>query len=228
MPYNTGMLPIGDDNRTRRRAPLVTVVFIAVNVLIFLGQLSFGDGFTIDWSVVPRRLLNDPLTQWVTIFSAMFMHAGLAHIGGNMLYLWIFGDNVEDRLDHWLFVGFYLFCGVAATAAQVLVDPGSSIPMLGASGAIAGVLGAYLVLFPQQRVLVLFGFRTIPVPAVIVIGLWFVLQLFGGVGQLGAAGGGGVAYMAHLGGFLAGLIGALPFRASRRADPSLYSPYRRW
>ncbi len=222
------LLPIGDDNRGRRGVPLVTYLLIGLNVLVFLGQLSFGDSFTIDWSVVPRRLLDSPLTDWVTIFSAMFMHAGLAHIGGNLLYLWIFGDNVEDRLGTWLFVVFYLACGVIATIAQVVVDPSSTIPNLGASGAIAGVLGAYLILYPQQRVLVLFGYRTIPVPAVIVIGLWFVLQLFGGVGQLSAAGEGGVAYMAHLGGFVAGVVGALPFRATRRADPQRFDPYRRW
>lgn len=221
-------LPIGDDNRDRRRTPLVTYVLIALNVIVFLGQMSLGDSFTVDWSIVPRRLLANPLTEWVTIFSAMFMHAGLAHIGGNMLYLWIFGDNVEDRLGTWLFLGFYLFCGVAATVAQVLVDPTSNIPNLGASGAIAGVLGAYLLLYPQQRVLVLFGYRTIPVPAVIVIGLWFVLQVFGGVGQLSAASEGGVAYMAHVGGFIAGVVGALPFRAMRQSDPELYDPYRRW
>lgn len=220
-------LPIGDDNRERRRTPIVTYILIALNVMVFLGQMSLGDSFTVDWSVVPRKLLASPLTEWVTIFSAMFMHAGLAHIGGNLLYLWIFGDNVEDRLGMWLFAGFYLFCGVAATVAQVLVDPTSNIPNLGASGAIAGVLGAYLLLYPQQRVLVLFGYRTIPIPAVIVIGLWFVLQVFGGFGQISATGEGGVAYMAHVGGFIAGVLAALPFRAGRRADPQLYDPYRR-
>ncbi len=228
VPYNITMfMPIGDDNRNRKRTPIVTYILIALNVVVFLAQMSFGDQFTVDWSVVPSRLLSNPLTDWITIFSAMFMHAGLAHIGGNMLYLWIFGDNVEDRLGPWLFLIFYFFCGVAATIAQVVVDPGSNIPNLGASGAIAGVLGAYLLLYPRQSVLVVFGYRTVPVPALIVIGLWFALQLFGGFGQLAAPGEGGVAYMAHVGGFVAGLLGALPFRAARQANQQLYDPYRR-
>jgi len=146
------------------------------------------------------------------------MHAGWVHIGGNMLYLWIFGDNVEDRFGHLQYLLFYLICGIAATFAQLAFSIGSSIPSLGASGAIAGVLGAYLLLFPQRRVTVLLGYGVTQMPALIVIGLWFVLQLFSGIGSIaGAADTGGVAYMAHVGGFIAGLALAFILRGNRVA-----------
>jgi membrane associated rhomboid family serine protease len=149
----------------------------------------------------------------------MFMHAGWVHLGGNMLYLWIFGDNVEDRFGHIKFTIFYLLCGLAATFAQLAFSLGSNVPNLGASGAIAGVLGAYILLFPQGKVRVLQNQQVIQVPALIVIGIWIVLQFFSGIGSIAnAAQTGGVAYMAHIGGFLAGCVLTLLFRGSRGAQ----------
>jgi membrane associated rhomboid family serine protease len=148
----------------------------------------------------------------------MFMHAGWVHLLGNMLYLWIFGDNVEDRFGHTRFLIFYLLCGIAATFAQMAFSSGSNVPNLGASGAIAGVLGAYILMFPRGKVNVLMGQAVIPMPALVVIGLWFVLQFFSGIGSIATtAETGGVAYMAHIGGFVAGLMLALLFRGSRGA-----------
>jgi rhomboid family protein len=213
------MFPIGDDNSDRRTVPLVTWALIALNTLFFFVEMSGGDAFVMQWAFVPRRFMADPIGDAATLFSSMFMHAGWAHLGGNMLYLWIFGDNVEDRFGHGKFLIFYLVCGLAATAAQLSFNVGSSVPNLGASGAIAGVLGAYILLFPHGRVRVLTYARVAEVPALIVIGLWFALQLFSGVGTLASADrtGGGVAYMAHIGGFVAGLVLSFPFRGSREA-----------
>lgn len=201
------MFPIGDDNSARRTFPVVTYALIALNVLFFFVELSGGDPFIEKWAFVPARFLADPGAGFLTLFTAMFMHAGWVHLGGNMLYLWIFGDNVEDRFGHLKFIIFYLLCGLAATFAQLAFSTGSSVPNLGASGAIAGVLGAYLILFPQGKVKVLTGNRVIPMPALVVIGLWIVLQFFSGIGSISStADTGGVAYMAHIGGFLAGLV----------------------
>jgi len=151
--------------------------------------------------------MANPGADFITVFTSMFMHGGWLHLGGNMLYLWIFGDNVEDRFGHAKFALFYLLCGIAATFAQVLVNSGSNIPNLGASGAIAGVLGAYLILFPKGQVKVLMGRGVVPMPALIVIGLWIVLQFISGIGSITqSAETGGVAYMAHIGGFVAGLV----------------------
>ena len=150
----------------------------------------------------PVASLPIPAGDFLTIFTSMFMHAGWLHLGGNMLYLWIFGDNVEDRFGHLKFMIFYLLCGIAATFAQLAFSTGSNVPNLGASGAIAGVLGAYILMFPQGKVRVLMGRGVIPVPALIVIGLWIVLQFFSGIGSIAnTADTGGVAYMAHIGGF---------------------------
>jgi membrane associated rhomboid family serine protease len=207
------MLPTGDDNSSRRTTPIVTYILIALNVLFFVVELSGGDAFITQWAFVPNRFLANPGADSPTLFTSMFMHAGLLHIGGNMLYLWIFGDNVEDRFGHVKFSIFYLLCGLAATAAQLVFSLDSNIPNLGASGAIAGVLGAYVLLFPKAKVSVLQGQRVVPVPALIVIGLWFVLQLFSGIGSIASTSDtGGVAYMAHIGGFVAGLVLALLFR----------------
>jgi membrane associated rhomboid family serine protease len=148
------------------------------------------------------------------LFTSMFMHAGWLHLAGNMLYLWIFGDNVEDRFGHLKFLIFYLFCGLTATFVQMAVNPSSNVPNLGASGAIAGVLAAYILMFPQGMVRVMQGQRVIQVPALVMIGFWIVLQLLSGFGSLGAADTGGVAYMAHIGGFAAGLVLAFLFRGN--------------
>jgi rhomboid family protein len=211
------MLPIGDDDSTRRIVPLVTYVLIVLNVLFFFVEMSGGEPFIRQWAFVPRRFAANPAGDAPTLFSSMFMHAGWAHLGGNMLYLWIFGDNVEDRFGHLKFLIFYLLCGIAATVAQMAVSLGSTVPNLGASGAIAGVLAAYLVMFPKGSVRVLQGSRVMQVPALIVIGLWFVLQLFSGIGSVANASqaGGGVAYMAHIGGFVAGFLLTFVFRGRR-------------
>jgi membrane associated rhomboid family serine protease len=201
------MMPIGDDNSGRRIVPLVTYALIVLNVLFFLVEMSGGDAFIMKWAFVPSRFLANPLGDFPTLFTSMFMHAGWLHLGGNMLYLWIFGDNVEDRFGHAKFIIFYLLCGLGATFAQLAFSLGSNIPNLGASGAIAGVLGAYILMFPQGSVRVLQGQRVIQVPALIVIGFWIVLQLFSGIGSIAStADTGGVAYMAHIGGFVSGFV----------------------
>ncbi len=216
------MFPIGDDDSSRRTFPLVTYALIALNVLFFFVEQSGGDAFIGKWAFVPSRFVANPLGDGLTILSSMFMHAGWVHLGGNMLYLWIFGDNVEDRFGHIKFTIFYLLCGLAATFAQLAFSLGSNIPNLGASGAIAGVLGAYILLFPQGKVRVLQGTQVIQVSALIVIGLWIVLQLFSGIGSITtAAQMGGVAYMAHVGGFLAGFVLTLLFRGSRGAEATI-------
>jgi membrane associated rhomboid family serine protease len=213
------MFPIGDDDSARRTVPLVTYVLIALNVLFFFAEQSGGDAFVGKWAFVPRRFLANPSGDVPTLFTSMFMHAGWVHLGGNMLYLWIFGDNVEDRFGHIKFVIFYLLCGLAATVAQLAFSVGSNVPNLGASGAIAGVLGAYILLFPQGRVKVLQGQQVIQVPALIVIGIWIVLQFFSGIGSIAnSAQTGGVAYMAHIGGFLAGFVLTFLFRGSGGAQ----------
>jgi membrane associated rhomboid family serine protease len=207
------MFPIGDDNSARRTIPVVTYALIALNVLFFFVELSGGDPFVEKWAFVPSRFLANPGADFLTLFSSMFMHAGWVHLGGNMLYLWIFGDNVEDRFGHIKFTIFYLLCGLAATFAQLAFSMGSNVPNLGASGAIAGVLGAYILMFPQQQVKVLIGRIVTPVSALIVIGGWIVLQFFSGIGSIAdTANTGGVAYMAHIGGFIAGFVLTFLFR----------------
>jgi membrane associated rhomboid family serine protease len=211
--------PIGDDDTARRTFPLVTYALIALNVLFFFVELSGGDAFIRKWAFVPSRFLANPFSDFLTLFTSMFMHAGWLHLGGNMLYLWIFGDNVEDRFGPIKFTIFYLLCGLAATFTQLVFSLGSNVPNLGASGAIAGVLGAYILLFPQGRIRVLQGQRVIQVPALIVIGMWFILQLFSGIGSIAnTAQTGGVAFMAHIGGFLAGFVLTFLFRGSSGAQ----------
>lgn len=222
------MLPIGDDNSARRITPIVTYALIAINVLVFLLELSSGDAFIERWAFVPTRFLADPVGELPTLFTSMFMHAGWLHLLSNMLYLWIFGDNVEDRFGHGLFTVFYILCGLGATFAQLAVSMGSSIPNLGASGAIAGVLGAYIVMFPGSGVNVLLGRVVTRMSALIVIGFWIILQIFSGIGTFTASSQneGGVAYMAHIGGFFAGVILTFLLGGNRRALPASTS-YRR-
>ena len=215
------MLPLGDDDSGRRLTPVVTYVLIALNVLVFFLELNNGDAFIERWAFVPSRFLADPAGDFATLFTSMFMHAGWAHLLGNMLYLWIFGDNVEDRLGHGLFFVFYILCGLAATFAQLAISLGSSVANVGASGAIAGVLGAYLVMFPGRRVSVLMGRAVVPMSALIVIGLWILIQIFSQITvfSAGTQGQGGVAYMAHIGGFVAGVVLAFLLGGARRALP---------
>jgi membrane associated rhomboid family serine protease len=212
------MFPIGDDNTARRSLPVVTYALIAANVVFFLVELNGGQAFIQQWAFIPRRFTQDPYEAAPTIFTAMFMHAGWLHLGGNMLYLWIFGDNIEDRFGSMKFLIFYLVCGIAATLAQYYVSPGSRIPNVGASGAIAGILGSYLLLFPHARVRVLLYNQIVHMPAIFVLGFWIVLQVFAGAGALFATAQsedvGGVAYMAHVGGFVAGFLLTLVLRGS--------------
>ena len=213
------MFPIGDDDSSRRTVPLVTYTLIALNLLFFFVEQSGGDAFIRQWAFVPARFAANPAGDFPTLFTSMFMHAGLLHLGGNMLYLWIFGDNVEDRFGHIQFLIFYLLCGLAATFAQLAFSLGSRVPNLGASGAIAGVLGAYVLLFPQGTVRVLQGRQVIQMPALIVIGIWIVLQFFSGIGSIAnTAETGGVAYMAHIGGFVAGFVLTFLFRGISEAQ----------
>jgi len=209
------MLPIGDDNTSRRTVPLVSYALIVLNVLFFFVEQSGGDAFIMQWAFVPSRFLANPIGDFPTLFTSMFMHAGWLHLGGNMLYLWIFGDNVEDRFGHASFLIFYLLCGLGATFAQLAFSLESNIPNLGASGAIAGVLGSYILLFPQGRIRVLQGQRVILMPALIVIGFWIVLQLFSSIGSIAQTSDtGGVAYMAHIGGFVAGFVLTFLFKGN--------------
>ena len=201
------MMPLGDDNTGRRATPIVTYALIALNVIVFLLEMSGGEAFIQQWSFVPARFLANPAGDFITLFTSMFMHAGTLHLGGNMLYLWIFGDNVEDNFGPAKYLVFYLLSGLGATFLQLFFSMDSTIPNLGASGAIAGVLGAYLIMFPQRRINVMMGRVMTTSSALIVIGFWFVLQLFSGVGSIASASdSGGVAYMAHVGGFIAGLL----------------------
>lgn len=215
------MFPISDDNSARRIFPLVTYILIALNIIFFFIELGGGNALIERWAFIPSRFLANPAADFLTIFTSMFMHAGWVHLGGNMLYLWIFGDNVEDRFGHIKFIIFYLLCGVAATFAQLAFSSTSNIPNLGASGAIAGVLGAYIVLFPKGKVNVLMGRGVIPMPALVVIGFWIVLQFFSGIGSIAnAADTGGVAYMAHIGGFIAGFVFTF-LLGGKRGSPAL-------
>jgi membrane associated rhomboid family serine protease len=210
------MLPLSDHNPVRT-TPVVNYILIAANVLMFFWELSLGSDieqglFLV--SFVPARFWIAPFypVNLIRILISMFLHAGWLHLGGNMLYLWIFGDNIEDRLGHFKYLLFYLLCGGIATLTHAVMNPDSRIPAIGASGAIAGVLGAYILLFPKAQVTTLipiFVFITVrEIPAILVLGLWFVLQLFVGVASIGVAEGnaGGVAVFAHIGGFIAGML----------------------
>lgn len=215
------MFPIGDDNSERRGVPVVTYALIAINLAVFFVELQLGDAFITKWAFIPARFTEDPAGDASTLISAMFMHGGWMHLGGNMLYLWIFGDNVEDRFGPVRFVLFYVLAGLAATFAQYAVNPSSAIPNVGASGAIAGVLGAYLLMFPKARVDVLLGRQVVAMPAFIVLGFWVALQLVSGVGSIADTAQtetGGVAYMAHVGGFIAGLALGVVMGGLRRTD----------
>jgi rhomboid family protein len=221
------MLPLSDHN-PRRTVPFVTILIIIVNVLAFLWELQLGpelQNAMTQVAFIPARLWIPGylFANLETIFISMFLHSGFLHIGGNMLYLWIFGDNIEDRLGHMRYAVFYLLCGFIAAFTHAFANPSSTLPAIGASGAIAGVLGAYLILFPKAKVTTLIPVFILvfirDIPAVIILGLWFVLQLFSGVGSLGirdAANSGGVAYFAHIGGFVAGMILIVVMGGTRR------------
>jgi rhomboid family protein len=213
------MIPLRDIIPSRT-TPIVTVSLIVANVLVFLYELTLGravNDFTLYFGLVPAAF------SWVAVFTSMFLHGGLFHVAGNMLYLWIFGDNVEDRMGHGRFLVFYLLCGTAAALAQTITAPDSVVPMVGASGAIAGVMGAYFVLYPKSRIVTLvplfFFFQIIEVPAIFFLGIWFVMQFLSGIGSIATAtagGRGGIAFWAHVAGFVAGLSGVIVFRRPER------------
>lgn len=216
------MIPIGDVN-PRRHFPLATIAIIALNVAVFLYTLVLPEEARIQFSltagVIPHQVTHSfGLPVVGDLLTSMFLHGGWMHIISNMLYLWIFGDNVEDRLGILTYVVFYVLAGVAGTLAQTVSSPGSTIPIIGASGAIAGVLGAYLVLFPRTRIRTLvFAFRfvrMVELPATVVLGMWFVLQIFSGLASVGGVASGGVAWFAHIGGFVLGLLAGALFRKS--------------
>lgn len=246
------MIPIADLNPTRR-TPYITIVLIVVNVLAFVYELLLNNRqLTLllqQYGVVPLELTCSSLaavgsgsrlclgvgsnvsliSEWRTLLTSMFLHGGWAHLLGNMLYLWVFGDNIEDYLGHVRFIIFYLICGVIAAFAQIIIGPFSGIPVIGASGAIAGVLGGYLLLFPANRVITLiplFFFFRVQLPAILVLGFWFVIQFFNGVMQVGTMQfqDGGVAFFAHIGGFVAGFILIRIFGGGRQ--PYRHVPHR--
>jgi membrane associated rhomboid family serine protease len=237
------LFPIGDDNSDLLRFPYVTYLLIAANIVVYIlfQGAGYNDAFTYAFSVVPREITTGvdlaapliirdsfgnraviplqptPIPVWGTILTSMFMHGGLMHIFGNLLYLWIFGDNLEDRLGHFRFAVFYLVCGTFAALAQVFTDQNSIIPMLGASGAISGVLGGYILLFPRRSVTAIIFFTVIQIPAFIALGIWIGLQLF--QGYFSSAEAGGVAYMAHIGGFVAGFLLIKVFALGTKPTP---------
>ncbi len=236
------MLPISDSDVPGRRFPIANILLIAVNALVFLYQLTLSDAqlnrFIMDWGVLPSAVLNafahpgasNSMHAFLTLITSQFIHGGWAHILGNMLFLYIFGDDIEDVLGSVLYVIFYLVCGIVAGLAQTFVlshVTGSlNVPSIGASGAIAGVLGAYLVLYPSRRITVLGpigGSGT--VPALVMIGLWFVEQLFAGLGSLTPQAASGIGYWAHVGGFIAGIILILPFRGRATRQPTGVQSY---
>jgi len=233
------MLPIGDDNSDRVRTPYVNYVLIAANILVFvfLQQMGQNLDFTYSYSTVPgeiisgkdiitdSRVMVDPISRekfilpglgvtnipvWLTLMTSMFMHGGIAHLGGNMLYLWVFGDNIENRLGHLRYLIFYLLVGIIASLTHVFAEAvlghNMLVPSLGASGAISGILGAYVLLFPHRKIHVFFGIFFLTVPAIIVLGLWILFQVLNGMGTLGGQEAASVAYAAHIGGFIAGLL----------------------
>ncbi|CAN5191863.1 rhomboid family intramembrane serine protease [soil metagenome] len=233
------MLPVGDDDSDIQIFPIINYILIAINILVFIVYQNLGSNleFTYSYAAVPAEIVSghdivtdpvwvdDPITGqqvqipglgrtlipvWLTIITSMFMHGGFGHLGGNMLYLWVFGDNLEDKLGHFRFLLFYLLCGIIATLTHVSSDyifgENHFIPSLGASGAISGVMGGYLFLFPTRRITVFFIFTFLRVPAFIVLGLWILLQIANGSGYLGGSEASGIAYAAHIGGFIAGVL----------------------
>ena len=239
------IFPIGDDNSDRTITPVVNYLFIALNILVFvlLQGLGGNDEFTYAFSTVPAeiatgqdvvtptRTLTDPrygayqltglqttpIPVYLTMLTSMFMHGGIAHLFGNMVFLWVFGDNLENLLGHIRYAAFYLICGILASLAHVFMNTDGAnalVPSLGASGAIAGVLGGYILLFPRRNVRVIAFYSLLTVPAMLAVGIWFVMQVIGGFGTT-REGGGGVAYAAHIGGFIAGLVLIKLFAAGR-------------
>jgi len=226
-----GMIPLGDVSRRPRNIPAITILIIILNVLMFALELQGGDRFVLMYSVIPADIAAG--RSLVTLLTAMFMHAGWMHIVGNMVFLWVFGPQIEAAMGRLRYMAFYLLSGLVAALAQIIAAPSSTVPNLGASGAIAGVMGAFLVTFPADRIrtLVLFGWyaRIALIPASLLIGLWFFVQIFSQVGAVVTAETGGVAYLAHIGGFLFGAVTARPFEKPRRiAAPMSDDDFQGW
>lgn len=243
------MIPIGDYAGERRHFPFVNYTLIVVNILAFIYEVTRPvaelERLLAGWGAVPREIVTGTdlaptigVPVYLTLLTSIFLHGGWLHLGGNMLYLWVFGDNVENALGPVKYLLFYLVCGIGATAAQIAIDPGSTIPTVGASGAIAGVMGAYLIMFPgatvRTIVFIVVFFTIVYLPAILVIGLWFVMQLINGFASLGASaqtGDGGVAFFAHIGGLIVGALLALVLRRRDygRAAPTMIGGYGgRW
>jgi membrane associated rhomboid family serine protease len=219
-----GLIPLSDASRRPVRMPLITVLIVAVNVLVFLLELARGEAFVMAWSVVPAQIVSGH--RWITVLTAMFMHASWSHIIGNMIFLWAFGPEIEDSMGRGRYLIFYLLGGIVAMLAQVAASPHSTVPNLGASGAIAAVMGAFIVTYPRDRIksvlFIFIFFRMTFIPAALLIGFWFLTQLFsaGSVAQVQT---GGVAYLAHVGGFIFGAISARFFENRRQRISSEFS-----
>ena len=213
-----GMIPFGDASRRPRRSPVVTTAIIAVNALVFVLELTGGDAFVQKWSVIPADIVAGQ--HWITILTAMFMHGGWLHILGNMVFLHAFGPEVEDAMGRVSYLAFYVLSGLVASFAQIAAMPHSTVPNLGASGAIAGVMGGFLITYPRDRIKILvffwWFFRVTFIPSAVLIGLWFLIQLFSQVGAVASTQAGGVAYMAHVGGFIFGAATARIFERFQR------------
>ncbi len=219
-----GLIPLGDVSRRPVRIPVVTAFIIVLNLCVFLMELTGGDAFVDRWSAVPVLILSGH--QWITLFTSMFMHGSWMHIIGNMIFLWAFGPQIEDAMGRARYLFFYLAGGLVAMLAQILASPHSTVPNLGASGAIAAVMGAFIVTFPRDRIrsvlFIFIFFRITFIPAALLIGFWFLTQLFN-AGQVANVQTGGVAYLAHVGGFIFGALTCRLFEDSRRIAPA--SPY---
>ena len=213
-----GMIPLADASRRPERFPVITAAIIVVNVVVFALELMGGEAFVKQWSAIPADIAAG--RHWITILTAMFMHGGWMHILGNMVFLWAFGPEVENAMGPLRYLAFYLLSGLAASVAQIATMPGSTVPTLGASGAIAGVMGAFLITYPgdQVKTLLVFGWfiRITLIPAALLIGFWFLVQLFNQVGAVAEVQAGGVAYAAHVGGFIFGAVTARIFETSGR------------
>ena len=216
-------IPLGDVTRRPLHRPVATIAIIAINAVVFLLELNGGDAFVQRWSVIPADIASGQ--HWITILTAMFMHGGWLHILGNMVFLWAFGPQIEDAMGSGRYIVFYLLGGLVASLAQIFAQPSSTIPNLGASGAIAAVMGAFIITYPRDRirtVLLLGVFVTVAmIPAAILIGIWFLIQLFSQVGAVASTQGGGVAYMAHVGGFLFGAIVGRLFEVRERIESQI-------
>lgn len=222
------MIPLKDEIKSYSK-PIITYIILSINIIVYLYEFVLGnnkESFIYQFGTIPYDLFNPAgIDSYLTVFTSMFVHANFMHLLGNMLFLWVFADNVEDRLGHIIFIFFYLICGIGAVFLHSITTPASKIPMVGASGAISGIMGAYIIFFPRARILSLiplgFFLRIAYLPSVFFIGIWFFYQFVLGFASMGVRGG-GVAYFAHIGGFIIGLLFALPFRMSKKKNYEIF------